>query len=192
MFANLTEGQARILAAARKLVKRRGYPRVSLRDIAAESRYSPAGLYAHFPGRDAIFDTLADCIRGELATALEQAAATEEDPQASLLAIGLAYVAFAQKHPAEFDLLFRYTKSRSKSPSDRRSPAFELLRKVTRRALPDASDERIDLVCLGFWAAAHGFASLRTTHLAGFPGDWDAWTREALRLQIAKVVCAAE
>ena len=190
MFASFTEGQARILAAARKLVKRRGYPRVSLRDIAAEARYSPAGLYAHFPGRDAIFDTLADCIRAELSTALEGAAATESDPQASLLAIGMAYVTFALEHPAEFDLLFRYTRSRSKGQGNHRSPAFELLRQVTRRATPDASDEHIDLVCLGFWAAAHGFASLRTTHLAKYPGDWDAWTREALRLQIAKVVCA--
>lgn len=191
MFASLTPGQARILSAARVLVKRRGYARVSLRGIATASRYSPAGLYAHFKGRDAILETLADLIRDELVATLERAAAAEKNPRSSLVAIGLSYVGYALDRPAEFDLLFRHTRSRKRNRRDRSFSAFDLLRRIASQAAPDAIPNRVDLVCLGFWACAHGLASLRATHFAELPGDWDAWTQDLLRLQVEKVVCGA-
>jgi AcrR family transcriptional regulator len=185
----VSPGQTRVISAARSLVRRRGYAEVSLRQIAAAARYSPAGLYAHFPGRDGILDALADAVRHDLAAALERATAQETDPPAQLVAIGLAYIAFALEHPAEFELLFRSTRSRKRNPTDPLPSSFDLLRRIARRGAPAATADAIDVACLGLWSAAHGLANLRISHLAGVPGDWDAWSRQILRLQVEKLLC---
>jgi AcrR family transcriptional regulator len=176
----VTPGQTRVLSAARALVRKRGYAGVSLRQIAEAAGYSPAGLYAHFPGRLAILDALADAVRTELAARLEQAAVGE--PQAQLVAIGLAYIRFALDQPAEFEVLFRHTRSRKRSRSEPTS--VDLLRRIASEGAPDASPEDIETVCLGLWATAHGLATLRITHLADEPGNWEVWSRRILRAQL--------
>jgi AcrR family transcriptional regulator len=189
MFVS-TEGQARVLSAARALVRRRGYADVSLRQIAAAARYSPAGLYAHFSGLKGILDALADTVRSELATVLEGAAAGAGEPVAQLVAIGMAYIGFALEYPGEFELLFRHTRSRKKSPADPSPSSFDLLRRIARRGAPDASEEAIDIACLGLWSTAHGLANLRTSHLADIPLDWDAWSRRILQRQAEMLPCS--
>lgn len=189
MFVTHTSGQTRVIAAARALVRRRGYAGVSLRQIAAAARYSPAGLYAHFPGREDILHGLADVVRAELAARLEAAAATEAEPRAQLVAIGLAYIAFAHERPAEFEVLFRFTRSRKRSFTDPQASSMDLLRRIARRVAPGATADEIDVACLGMWATAHGLATLRMVHLAGVPLDWDAWSRQILRTQVEKFPC---
>jgi AcrR family transcriptional regulator len=187
----VSPGQTRVISAARTLVRRRGYAGVSLRQIAAAARYSPAGLYAHFRGRDAILDALADAVRRDLAAALERAAAQETDPLTQLVAIGLAYITFAHEHPAEFEVLFRFTRSRKRSWTDPQPSSFDLLRRIVRRGAPTATADAIDVACLGLWSTAHGLANLRISHLAGIPGDWDAWSRQILRRQAEMILCPA-
>ena len=137
-----TSASTRILDAARRLVRQRGYAAVSLRQIATEAAYSPAGLYAHFPGREGILEGLADEVRGELAAVLEHGAATEAAPVAQLVAIGVAYIAFALEQPAEFELLFRYTRSRKRNLTDPVPSSFDLLRRVAREAFPSCCKRR--------------------------------------------------
>jgi len=189
MFVSHTSGQTRVISAARALVRRRGYAGVSLRQIAAAAGYSPAGLYAHFRGREGILHGLADVVRSELAAKLEAAAATEADARAQLVAIGVAYIAFAHEHPAEFEVLFRFTRSRKRSFTDPQASSMDLLRRIARRAAPDVAADEIDVACLGMWAAAHGLATLRMVHLAVIPLDWDAWSRRILRTQAARFLC---
>ncbi len=186
-----TPSRSRILAAARRLVRRHGYAGVSLRRIAAEAAYRPAGLYAHFPGREGILGALADEVRGELGAALEGAAAGEAEPVAQLVAIGLAYIAFALEHPAEFELLFRFTRSRKRNLEDPSPSSLDLLRRIARAAAPGASAEEIDVACMGLWATVHGLANLRAYHLSDSACDWEAWSRQILRPQVERLLCAA-
>ena len=185
----VSPGQTRVISAARSLVRRRGYAEVSLRQIAAAAHYSPAGLYAHFPNRDGILDAVADAVRHDLAAILERAAAQQADPLSQLVVIGLAYIDFALEHPAEFELLFRSTRSRKRSRTDPLPSSFDLLRRIARRGAQAATTDAIDVACLGLWSAAHGLANLRISHLAGVPGDWNAWSRQILRQQAEKVLC---
>ena len=187
----VSPGQTRVISAARSLVRRRGYADVSLRQIAAAAGYSPAGLYAHFPNREGILEALADAVRSDLAAVLERAAVREDEPLEQLVAIGLAYIGFALEHPAEFELLFRSSRSRKRSRTDPTLSSFDLLRRIARRAALAATADAIDVACLGLWSAAHGLANLRISHLAGVPGDWDAWSRQILRLQAEKILCPA-
>lgn len=185
----VSDGQGRILSAARGLVRRRGYAGVSLRRIAAAARYSPAGLYAHFPGLEGILDTLADAVREELGEALADAAASAADPKAQLAAVGQAYIAFAAAHPAEFELLFRHTRSRKRGPADPTPSSFDLVRDVARQAAPDVPADVLDRACLGLWATVHGLATLRITHLAQTNIDWEAWSSDILRAQVETLAC---
>ena len=188
MFVS-TQGRTKVLSAARALVRRRGYAGVSLRQIAAAAKYSPAGLYAHFPGLAAILENLADCVRSELGQRLEGAAAREPDPLEQMAAVGMAYIAFAVEHPGEFELLFRHTKSRKRSMIDPRPSSFDLLRRIARRIAPDAPPDLIDTACLGLWSTAHGLAVLRITHLSGADFDWEAWSRRIVLSQARALLC---
>jgi AcrR family transcriptional regulator len=185
----LSPGQTRVLSAARSLVRKRGYAEVSLRQIAEEAGYSPAGLYAHFSGHRAILDVLAAAVRAELAERLEQAAGQESEPMAQLVAVGLAYIGFALDQPAEFEVLFRYTCSRKRNLGEPTS--VDLLRRLAREGAPDASPEDIEVACLGLWSSAHGLATLRITHLTEEPGEWDVWSRRILRAQVETLLCGA-
>lgn len=188
MFAP-NQSQAKVLAAARALVRRRGYADVSLRQIAATARYSPAGLYAHFSGLDDILEALADTVRDELAQRLEAAATAGADPGAQLVAVGMAYIGFALEHPGEFELLFRQTRSRKRGFADPSPSSFDLLRRLAHRLAPHAGAEEIDVACLGMWSTAHGLATLRISHLAGLPCDWEGWSRRILRSQVETLPC---
>jgi AcrR family transcriptional regulator len=148
-------------------------------------------LYAHFRGRDAILEALADEVREELGEALKFGGSKGAMPVDRLVNIGCAYVEFALARPAEFELLFRWTRSRRGSRADRRPSPLDLLKTVAREVRPEASEDEIDLCCLGLWSAAHGLASLRTTHLASFPGDWHAWDEKVLRAQVEGALCVS-
>lgn len=190
MFVSL--GQTRVLRAARSLVRKNGYAAVSLRQIAAESGYSPAGLYAHFPGLNGIFEALADAVRQDLAGLLEKAAGEKGDAAAKLVAVGMAYIQFGLSHPAEFELLFHVTRTRKKGRHDPIPSSFDLLRRLARQASPQASADDIDSACMGLWAAAHGLAVLRGVHLSGVDCDWTLWSRRIVAAQVGRFECGAD
>ncbi len=191
MFVYQTRGRTRVLRAARALVVKRGHADVSLREIAAAAGYSPAGLYAHFPGRKAILEGLADGVREQLGAALERAGRGVADPIERLMALGLEYVDFAIAHPAEFELLFRWTRSRRRSAADERPSPLDVVRAAMRQALGGRGGTDPELASLGLWATAHGLANLRMSTLAGFPGDFRAWCREILRAQVEGARCVS-
>ena len=92
--------RARILSVAAKLVARDGPAVLSLREVARESGYSPAGLYAYFEGRDGILAALAERDAEALAAALDSAPA-EDHP---LIDLGMAWLRFAKRHPGRLQL----------------------------------------------------------------------------------------
>ncbi|MFL5436005.1 MAG: TetR/AcrR family transcriptional regulator, partial [Myxococcales bacterium] len=105
----------RILEAARTLLLAKGHRRLSLREVARRAGYSPASLYEHFDGKDAIVGALAAEAGSALYAALAKAAAGQREPKDRLVRIGRAYVRFARQHPQDFLLLFSHL------PSSRRS-----------------------------------------------------------------------
>lgn len=90
-----------ILATAAKLAARSGPEKLSLREVARESGYSPASLYAYFDSRQALLEALAARESAAMVRAL-QAKASEGHP---LIALGQAYLRFAARHPGRFQLV---------------------------------------------------------------------------------------
>src|SRR5258708_38249037 len=62
--------RSHILDAARSIVVRQGFDALSMRKIAEEVGYSPASLYLHFSGRDAIAHALCSEAHAQLLASL--------------------------------------------------------------------------------------------------------------------------
>ncbi|MBB3259622.1 AcrR family transcriptional regulator [Paraburkholderia bannensis] len=103
--ARVSALRARILDAARRIVTRDGIDALSMRKIADAIGYSPASLYLHFEGRDAIARALGREGFAQLLARLQPC--TEiEDTRARLHALAHAYVAFGCAHPQTYRLMF--------------------------------------------------------------------------------------
>lgn len=176
--SNSTDARSAILAAARALL-RNGHEDVSLRAVAAKAGFSPASLYEYFDGRDAILAALAGEASARLSRALEGAVAKAGDPRDALIELALAYVRFASTHREDFLLLFSRTMSRRRSTTEAVSEdsAWDVVRRAVSRVWPKAP---ADEFAYALWAAAHGMAMLRATHLAGFRADFERADRRTV------------
>jgi AcrR family transcriptional regulator len=177
----------RILAAARRLVLQGGVDELSLREVARAARLSPAGMYEFFESKAQLIEELGSEVSRALASAIAAAGRRADEPQGRLVAMGLAYVHFAVRHPQDFQLLFGRIVARRRSlaqdvPGE--SP-YGQIRAAVARVIDLARLQRRDPRALeafsyGFWSTVHGMAMLRLTHLAGFRADFETASRVVL------------
>jgi len=181
----------RILAAARRLLLRRGPEEISLREVARAARVSPAGMYEFFESKTQLLEELGTRASVALAGALARAARPCDEPGPRLVAMGLAYVGFALQNPEEFLLLFgRVVARRSLAQEVPPESPYGRLRAgvaavVGERALRQADPRMLEGLGYGFWSTVHGMAMLRLTNLAGFEADFDAASRVVLESIVA-------
>ena len=80
---------------------------VSVREAARRAGVSPGAPFRHFPSRDALMTAVAAeaqrRFRSETEAAL--AAAPSDDPLAQIRSLGLAYLRWAMKNPAHFEII---------------------------------------------------------------------------------------
>ena len=164
-----------------------GIDGVGIRELARRLNYSPAALYRYFPRHEDIVSTLATdsmaMLHEHLANATDN---TDQDP---LVALGEAYLRFAESEPVRFRLLFVHLPSRRallEEPASRRSP-YALVLEAVRDALAAgriAQDLDPENVAYTLWSLVHGMGVLRSTHLRDFEADFDAIHRSSLQLLI--------
>ena len=187
-----------ILEAARSLVLERGADAMTLRELARRSDYSPAALYTYFDGREAILAALGmgavDVLTGYLASVPVSLA-----PQERVMALGLAYCAFADDHPEDFALAF----SRLSSPT----ADWEHYTKVARpfTIVIDAMRDgvaagvfherpELDAEAMAFtvWACVHGSCALRSAHLRDVTAPYAGLRRAMLDTCLRGLTAACE
>ncbi len=180
------ETRAAIFAAARALIVERGVAGLSLREVARRAGFSPASLYEYFSGKDDLVAAVAAEALEQLAAALRQVS-PRLPPRQRLVAIGVAYVAFAHRFPEQFQLIFgRLPSGRSslRQPPDARSP-YRILLDAVRAALDSGAIRArpgygLEEIAYGIWALVHGMALLQLTHLRQHDADFPAVDRRAL------------
>lgn len=160
--------RAEILAAAAALLAETGSEEaVSIRAVAQRVGVSSPAIYLHFADKEALLAEVCNQVFAALDAAMEQAAATAEDPMDSLRQRGLAYVRFAIANPEHYRLVTmrRPVDGEGISPNDAmlaEGPFAHLLEAIRR--CQDAglmrADEEPFALGLVLWAAAHGIASL--------------------------------
>ncbi len=96
-----------LVDAALQLVDEGGPDAVSVREAARRAGVSPGAPFRHFPSRDALMNAVAEeaqrRFRAEIQAALDTVSAG--DPLARFRALGLAYVRWAMKNPAHFEII---------------------------------------------------------------------------------------
>jgi AcrR family transcriptional regulator len=96
-----------LIDAALALVEEGGIEAVSVREAARRAGVSPGAPFRHFESRDALLTAVAEeaqrHFRAEIEAALAEAPAG--DPLARFRCIGLAYLRWAMRNPAHFEII---------------------------------------------------------------------------------------
>ena len=172
-----------ILSAARDMFAQDGYDAVTMRAIAERIEYTPTALYHHFENKQALLSEL--CQRDFEGLARHfQGQATATDPVERILAVGEAYLRFAEQYPSQYRFMFMTVLPRpahderyiAESRDNPERNAYAFLRDACRAAIdagrmrPEIDDP--DLYAQMLWGAVHGLISLR---IAKQHSDWVPW-----------------
>ena len=188
--------RTRLLEVASRVVADDGPSRLTVRDVAARAGTSASAVYALFGGRDELVAAVgAEALR-RFAAHLAAAPRTD-DPEADLLALGLAYRASALDDPHFYRVMFDTagagTRDASAAPSTAQ-PTFTALADAVARVLrahgapAGAADAAAVPAALALWGLAHGLVELELSGL--LPGD-AAERAERYRAALTTVGAAA-
>jgi AcrR family transcriptional regulator len=189
----LQDTREKILDAARDMFAEDGFDSVTMRAIADRIEYTPTAIYHHFKNKNALLTELCQCDFEMLARHFNASVAAS-DPVERILAVGEAYLRFAEKHPSQYRFMFmtvvpmpemdeRYLAERHGNPE---KDAYAFLREACRDAIakglirPELEDP--DELAQMLWGGVHGVISLRIVkgHESWVP--WRELRASALRI----------
>ncbi len=148
-------------AAMELLEEDGGTAGLSLRAVARRAGVSPGAPYRHYADRDALISAVAAVGYRELAGCMAAAHAAPATPD-DLVAIGIAYVEFALRHPALFQLMFGAPCDRENAERVAATMAvWDLVSGGVRATFPDCD---VEAMSNAIWSLVHGLAFL---HLDG-------------------------
>jgi AcrR family transcriptional regulator len=158
---------------------------VSVREAARRAAVSPGAPFRHFPNRDALMAAVAEeaqrRFRAEIDAALAEA---PPDPLARFRAFGLAYVRWAMRNPAHFEIIStgRYFAHGSSAELTRDNAELialsgQILNEAARLGLLRSGD--LKRIQIAGRALVYGFARM---NLDGHFPRWGVKEAEAARL----------
>ena len=189
--------RALLTRAARDLFLEAGEPGFSLREVARRVGVSPAAVYRHFDGKEALI--AAACTQGfQVFSGYLVRALAAPTPLARALAASDQYLAFGLENPKDYRFIFM-SQAELVSPQASASHAAQdpsLPQHSTFQFLVDRIRECMDeeLIARGqaeqtavlVWAHLHGWVSLRVAGLLGQLGD-DAAFAERYRESVSRL-----
>ncbi len=193
------ETREMILAAARDMFAEEGYDAVTMRAIAERIEYTPTALYHHFRNKQALLTELCQCDFAALARHFSGQAAAA-DPVERILAVGRAYLRFAEEYPSQYRFMFMTFLPRIDDlhvvRGDPEQDAYAFLREACRQAIeqgrlrPEVKDP--DQLAQILWGAVHGLISLRMVKQRvgdGFPwGDLRETAEAAMQVLLRGIL----
>ena len=157
------------LIEALAIIEHDGVERLSLRDVARRLGVSHQAPYRHFTSRDHILAEVVARAFEDFALHLDTHEKSS-DPDRDLHLMGEAYLAYAERHPLQYRLMFA-----TPLPSAEEHPemmakarhAFDLLISALKRKAggkgQDMSTRAVVLDALFIWSGLHGLATLRAS-----------------------------
>jgi AcrR family transcriptional regulator len=160
----MADSRRALFTAALELLQERGPSAVRVRDIAVAADTSTMGVYTHFGSKQGLVEELYGHGFRSLTEEL-QAVATSPDSRRHLLALTLAYRAFALENAALYGLMFeRAIPEFIPSNASRLESlvSFQLFVEQVRAWHGSAGDPDGDAYLI--WCTAHGLVSIELTH----------------------------
>ncbi len=186
-----------LIEAARRFIAERGVGGFTLVDAARLVGVTPAALYRHFRGREALLEEVAGRGFTDLAERLARSLTSRGTPLERFTRMGEAYLAFAEEEPGYYAAIFD-TRSASIEANGlaademavRPSP-FDLLLEALKATFPEGfGGVEPRFIALEVWALSHGLATLSASgHLPKGPGLPDKY--ELLRAGVLALVHGA-
>lgn len=105
------ERQDDIVAAAIRLAENESPERITTQHMAQAIGLTQGAIFRHFPTKESIWAAVVDWMGGQLAQAVERAAAEADDPLQALERIFLAHTALIARYPAMPRILFHELQS---------------------------------------------------------------------------------
>lgn len=160
-----------LIEAAQRFIAERGLGGFTLADAAKLVGVTPAALYRHFRGRDALVAEVAFRGFDELAGRLGRALRGGGTPLERFTRMGEAYLTFAEQEPGFYAAMFSprpsdgETEGGSSSAAKTVGPdsdgAFGILVKALSETFPDGfKDVDVRFIAVEVWALSHGIATL--------------------------------
>lgn len=185
-----------LIEAARRFIAERGVGGFTLVDAARLVGVTPAALYRHFRGREALLEEVAGRGFTDLAERLARSLTSRGTPLERFTRMGEAYLAFAEEEPGYYAAIFEtrgapmVADSAASDVPPRPSP-FDLLLEALKSTFPDGfGGVEPRFVALEVWALSHGLATLSASgHLPKGPGMPDKY--ELLRAGVLALVHGA-
>lgn len=146
-----------LLAAALDALEGQSGTLPSLRELARVVGVSPAAVYRHFPGKEALLGAIGTEGMRLLGEAQQGAYDRAGGGAAGFAETGRAYVRFALAHPALFRLVFAHGDA-GRLASAEADPARALLERSTAELT--GGGPAAERMALQAWAIAHGIAML--------------------------------
>jgi len=194
----LSDTRALLVTAARDLFLEAGEPGFSLREVARRVGVSPAAVYRHFEGKEALI--FAACTQGfEVFSGYLVRALAAATPLDRALASCDQYRAFGLENPRDYRFIFmssaeqvhppnEATTARLADPALPQNSTFQFLVDRIRECMDAnviaAGDTRQTAVLV--WAHLHGLVSLRLAGLLDAVGDDPAFV-EMYRHSVARL-----
>ena len=153
--------RAALVGAALKLLEKRDFEQLSLREVARNVGVSATAVYRHFPSKESLLEALAEHGLAMLAEQQKWAAAKAAD-RGAFAQTGRAYVRFALANPNLFRLIFIHRPSRLRPDVDspEGSPARLLRSNIAKSLGPRATQEQVFVAALRAWSLVHGLSML--------------------------------
>jgi AcrR family transcriptional regulator len=164
-----------ILDAARELLVRDGYEKLSMRRVAQRIDYSPTAIYLHFKDKQELVFSLCEETFAKLVAELETLPDEFSDPIVQLRHGLRRYVDFGLRHPDHYLPAFvlptpsdldQKRKKAVTSPESNGMRALGCLRDCIAAGVNAKKLRKIDpdLAARATWAALHGITSLLIVH----------------------------
>jgi AcrR family transcriptional regulator len=159
-----------LLETALQLIAEKGVAALTLREIGARASVSRMAAYRHFTNKDDLLLAVSEAGFTRFATELEDARNAAGPRFADrLAAMGEAYVRFAHRHRAHYEVMF-VSPDAPGEPVPRAGKAaaraFDMLKETVREAQTAGEVRSGDPVAIAgvIWSMVHGISMLRLAH----------------------------
>jgi AcrR family transcriptional regulator len=176
MPAQAKTTDAAVIAAARRLLEKKGTDALTLTDVAAAVGLRAPSLYRRFENREALLHQVELALWHALGEVLKKAA-RPADPIVSLTAQAVAYRRFARKNPNGYALLFQSTSPRSQAGLRAREQAFAASVPAFAKLV---GEERLLAAARVLTPYLHGFVSMELAGAFRLGGGLDAAFRRGV------------